>query len=151
MKWKLLSCVQLLATPWTIQFMEFSRPEYWSGYFSLLQGIFPTRDQTQVSHIAGRFFTSWATREVYKNQRGLLFVINSLFVRAGPWLESSVSSRTQAREQSLSKWANGQFRTLVLGGRWYTSHKPEGRGTDHWKWQIGWGEGFNATASFRTF
>ena len=25
--------------------------------------IFPTRDQTQVSHIEGRFFTSWATRE----------------------------------------------------------------------------------------
>ena len=30
-KWKLLSCVQLFATPWTIQSMEFSRPEYWSG------------------------------------------------------------------------------------------------------------------------
>jgi len=87
--------------------MEFSRPEYWSGSLSLLQGIFPTqrwnlglphcrwilyqlsqdtgvgslsliqwifptqgsnpgisrgstqpRDQTQVSHMAGRFFTS---------------------------------------------------------------------------------------------
>ena len=31
-KWKLLSCVRLSATPWTIQSMEFSRPEYWSGY-----------------------------------------------------------------------------------------------------------------------
>ena len=35
--------------------------------FSLLQGIFPTQgsniDQAQVSYIAGRFFTSWATRE----------------------------------------------------------------------------------------
>ena len=30
-KWKLLSRVQLFATPWTIQSMEFSRPEYWSG------------------------------------------------------------------------------------------------------------------------
>ena len=30
-KWKLLSCVQLFVTPWTIQSMEFSRPEYWSG------------------------------------------------------------------------------------------------------------------------
>ena len=30
-KWKLLSCVQLFATPWTIQSVEFSRPEYWSG------------------------------------------------------------------------------------------------------------------------
>ena len=30
-KWKSLSCTQLFAIPWTIQFMEFSRPEYWSG------------------------------------------------------------------------------------------------------------------------
>ena len=29
-KWKLLIRVQLFATPWTIQFMEFSRPECWS-------------------------------------------------------------------------------------------------------------------------
>ena len=32
-----------LATPWTIQSMEFSRKEYWSGSLSLLQGIFPTQ------------------------------------------------------------------------------------------------------------
>ena len=37
-----LSRVQLFVTPWTIQSMEFSRPEYWSGDF-LLQGIFPTQ------------------------------------------------------------------------------------------------------------
>ena len=30
-KWKLLSRVQLFVTPWTIQSMEISRPEYWSG------------------------------------------------------------------------------------------------------------------------
>ena len=34
------------------------------GNLSLLQGIFPTRDQTQVSCIAGGFFTSWASREL---------------------------------------------------------------------------------------
>ena len=31
-KWKSLSGVQLFATPWTTQSMEFSRPEYWSGW-----------------------------------------------------------------------------------------------------------------------
>ena len=31
LKWKSLSHVQLFATPWTIQSLEFSRPEYWSG------------------------------------------------------------------------------------------------------------------------
>ena len=30
-KWKSLSRVWLFPTPWTIQSMEFSRPEYWSG------------------------------------------------------------------------------------------------------------------------
>ena len=34
------------------------------GSRSLLQGIF----QTQVSHIAGGFFTSWATREAQRNE-----------------------------------------------------------------------------------
>ena len=33
------------------------------GSLSLLQGLFQPRDQTQVSSIAGGFFTSWATRE----------------------------------------------------------------------------------------
>ena len=30
---------------------------------TLLQGIFPTQDLTQVSRIAGKFFAVWATRE----------------------------------------------------------------------------------------
>ena len=30
-KWKLLSHVRLFVTPWTVQPVEFSRPEYWSG------------------------------------------------------------------------------------------------------------------------
>ena len=53
------------ASPCTTQFKEFSRPEYCSGSLSLLQGIFPTQDRTQVSHTAGGFFTSWATREAW--------------------------------------------------------------------------------------
>ena len=28
---RLLSCVQLFVSPWTVQSTEFSRPEYWSG------------------------------------------------------------------------------------------------------------------------
>ena len=30
-KWKSFSRVQLFVTAWTIQSIEFSRPEYWSG------------------------------------------------------------------------------------------------------------------------
>ena len=42
-KWseKSLSRVRLFATPWTIQSMEFSRPEYWSGQPFLSPGDLP--------------------------------------------------------------------------------------------------------------
>ena len=40
------------------------------GGLSFLQGIFPARDQTQVSCIAGRFFTSWATKEAQEYWSG---------------------------------------------------------------------------------
>ena len=63
-KWKSLSCVQLFATPWTVQSTEFSRPEYWSEVsFPFSRGLSQPRDQTQVFRIAGGFFTNWATRE----------------------------------------------------------------------------------------
>ena len=39
--------------------MEFSRPECWS-VFHFSRGSSQPRDQTQVSHTAGRFFTNWA-------------------------------------------------------------------------------------------
>ena len=40
------------------------------GSLSLLQEIFPTQVQTQVSHVAGRFFTSWATKEAQEDWSG---------------------------------------------------------------------------------
>ena len=40
------------------------------GYHALLQGIFQPRDQTQVSCIAGEFFTAWATREAQEYWSG---------------------------------------------------------------------------------
>ena len=68
LQWKLLSRVWRFATPWTLQSMEFSRPEYRSGWPFPSPGVLPNpgiepRDRTQVFHIAGGFFTSWATRE----------------------------------------------------------------------------------------
>ena len=70
-RWKALSCVQVFATSWTIQSTEFSRP-FWSGVgrLSLLRGSSQPRDQTQVFHIAGGFFTSWTTREAPKYWSG---------------------------------------------------------------------------------
>ena len=42
-KWKSLSRVRLFVTPWTIQSMEFSRPETRVGSRSVSQGIFSTQ------------------------------------------------------------------------------------------------------------
>ena len=38
---ELFSCVQLFATHWTIQSMELSRPEYWSGWPFPSPGVLP--------------------------------------------------------------------------------------------------------------
>ena len=57
------------ATAWTVAHkaprpMGFSRQGYWGGLpFPFSRGSSPPRDQAQVSHIAGRRFTIWATRE----------------------------------------------------------------------------------------
>ena len=37
--------------------------------FSFPRGSFQPRDRTQVSHIAGRFFASWATRKAHKEAK----------------------------------------------------------------------------------
>ena len=59
-----------LATPWTVPCqaplpMECSKQEYWSGlsFPSPERGSSWPRDWTQISCVAGRIFTYWATRE----------------------------------------------------------------------------------------
>ena len=47
---------------------EFSRPELGWVAFPFSRGFSQPRDWTQVSHIAGGFFTSWATREDFHIQ-----------------------------------------------------------------------------------
>ena len=63
-KWEALSRVRLCAS------VDYTGQSTWAGSLSLLQGSSQSRDRTQVSRIAGGFFTSWATREV----RGPLMV-----------------------------------------------------------------------------
>ena len=68
-KWKWSRSVMSdSVTKWTVAHQAplskgFSRQEYRVGCHSLLQGIFPPRDGTWVSRIAGKCFTLWATRE----------------------------------------------------------------------------------------
>ena len=67
----LLSCVWLFVSPWTVTChaplsMGFSmaRTVEWVA-ISFSRGSSWARDQTQVSYIAGRFFTNWAIREAH--------------------------------------------------------------------------------------
>ena len=72
---KSVSRVRLFVTPWTVAYqappsMGFSRQESWSGLPFPFPGDLPDpesepRDWTQVSHIGGRRFNLWATREAY--------------------------------------------------------------------------------------
>ena len=69
-KVKVAQLCPTLLTSRTIQSMEFSRPEYWSGfqYVPFSRGSSQPRVRTQVSHIAGGFFISCVTREAPKCQ-----------------------------------------------------------------------------------
>ena len=69
MKVKVL-VAQFFAALWTVAHqapltMEFSRQEYWSGLPCPPSGESSCpRDQTQVSHVVGKFFTIWTAPEV---------------------------------------------------------------------------------------
>ena len=63
------SCVWFFVTPWAVArhaplSMGFSRQEHWSGFAtSFSRGSSHPRNETQISYIAGGFFTYWAMRE----------------------------------------------------------------------------------------
>ena len=69
MKWKFLSCVQLFATPWTVHGILQARILEWVA-FPFSKGSSQPRNRTQVSCTAGRFFTSWTTREAQEYWSG---------------------------------------------------------------------------------
>ena len=66
-KWKSLSRVWLFVIPWTIH-SPWNSPGQNTGWvaFPFSRGSSQPRDQTQVSQIAGGFFTSWAIYLTYK-------------------------------------------------------------------------------------
>ena len=70
-KWKSLSHIQLFADPmdYTVQGILQARILEQVA-FPFSTGSSQTRDQTQVSHIAGRLFTSWVTREAQEYWSG---------------------------------------------------------------------------------
>ena len=77
------------------------------GSLSLLQGIFPSQDRTQVSRNADGFFTSWATREtplmtgVRAKRRGTRDEI--LWLRWAGWVEVNLRPGRVISEV-MTKW-----------------------------------------------
>ena len=102
-----MCCVQLPSLtlrPYGLKPTGLSCPWDFSGKFTevgchfLLQGISQPRDRTQVSHIASRFFTSWATREVLHrlggfNNKHLLPIVLAAKSKSKA-MANSVSSET---------------------------------------------------------
>ena len=77
-KWMSLSRVRFFATPCSPG--NSPGQNTGMGSLSLFQGIFPTRDQTQVSCIVGGFFTSWAIREAQEYWSGYLSLLQWIFL-----------------------------------------------------------------------
>ena len=61
-------------------FMEFSSKNTGVGSRSLLQGIFPAQGLNQVSHVAGRFFTIWATKKPKNTVVDSLSLLQGIFL-----------------------------------------------------------------------
>ena len=68
--------------------MGFSRQEHWSRLPYSLLGIFRPRDWTQVSCIAGGFFTVWATKDAHDKPRQCSKKQRHHFADKGPYSQS---------------------------------------------------------------
>ena len=75
-KWKLVSRVQPFGSPWTVACQApLSMGILWARILEWVavpfsRGSSQSRDPTQVSHISGRFFTVWATKEAQEYWSG---------------------------------------------------------------------------------
>ena len=135
-------------TPWTcspagssVQGILQARMLEWVAVSSA-KGSSQPKDQTWVSHIAGRFFIIWTIREV------LLYCSSSLFMR----ICSKIPSRCLKPQLYLTlhiyiykffflyEWAGSIYRVYILGkrtiripGRMGSSHYSEQPGDMHFK------------------
>ena len=91
------------------------------------RGASQPRDWTQVSHIAGRFFTSWATRNA---QYSVDFLIHKQFSKYYIWTASA--SPVCVRE--MNSWAPPQTCWIGISGQ--GPEEGEGGTATTWFWCI---------------
>ena len=123
---KSLSRVQFFTTPWTIAYqappsMGFSRQEYWSGLpFPSPGDLSRPRDRTRVSHIVGRCSTVWATREVHKRVKHLLYdnLIKALSNRSTDRDFSPCTTISNTNTYNMDKETNAVNNSIPYGDTW---------------------------------
>ena len=99
----------------SVQSMEFSTPEILEQVaFPFSRGSSQPRDWTQVSRIAGVFFTSWATREAWEYWRGQ--PIPSLAYLPDPGIKLG-SPALQADSLPTELWGNLGYIWKLKGKR----------------------------------
>ena len=122
-KWKLLSCVWLFATPWTTVCGILQARILECVAFPFSRGSSQPRDQTQVSHIAGSFFISWATRE----GQGVLYPKSSLtpiIFSLQKYLLTCVLGKSVSQDWVQIDgvtFSNLSTQCMCVGGRWGTT------------------------------
>ena len=99
---KVTQLCQFFATPWTIQSWNSLGQNTGVGSLSFSRGFFQPRAQTQVSHIAAGFLTSW-TREAQESWRGQPFLQQKIFDSKflGRLIRSLRSPRRRKRSGAL--------------------------------------------------
>ena len=81
-------------------------------YFPFFRGLSQPRDQTQVSHTAGGFFTSWATRKAQEYCTGSLSLFQRIFL-----------TQELNREKNISLIALTWSRSVVSNSLWPHGHQ----------------------------
>ena len=105
-KWKLLSSVRLCNhMNYTVHGILQARILEWVA-IPFYRGSSQPRNQTLVSHIAGRFFTSWATKEA---QEDIMLLPYSVFTRRKICLFWSIKDYKNLTWNSLFHWFIGRF------------------------------------------
>ena len=106
--------------PWTIQSVEFSRPEYWSEWlFPSPEDLPNPGNRTQVSRTPGRFFTSLDTREAQEYWSGYLFLLQWIF----PTQESN-SGLPHCRRILYELRYQGSLILIYVGYEQHSSYHP---------------------------
>ena len=99
--------------------MEFSRQEHWSGVpFPPLGDLHNPGAKPRSSHIAGKFFTVWATREAIS---GLVTSVENLVLKWNRELEAAAGPMS-------SCWRPGRWMTILGSAGW-----PQAYRACHWQ------------------